>query len=147
MEKIITNHIILSEELIPSMERLFPNRNFIFQQHGASCHTAKLTKPWIENQNIAALYWPSSSLDLNIIKIIWHRMKIILKEKPARTVIELKARLHKASDYFTVTECPKAVQNMPHRIKVVIETLQSSKMEEHVAVSSLQTKYIFVYKK
>lgn len=33
----------LSEELIPTTERLYPNENFNFQQNDAFCRTTKLT--------------------------------------------------------------------------------------------------------
>ena len=44
----------------------------IFQQDGASCHTASSTKRWLAGQNVAFLEgWPANSPDLSPIEQIW----------------------------------------------------------------------------
>ena len=56
---------ILSQNLLPTMCSDNNLQNYIFQQDGASCHTAKSSKLWLKNNNISVLDWPSSSPDLN----------------------------------------------------------------------------------
>ena len=47
-----------------------------FQQDGAPCHTAKLVKRWLEEQEIQLICpWPGSSPDLNPIENCWAVMK------------------------------------------------------------------------
>ena len=42
----------------------------IFQQDGAKCHTAKITKEFFEDNLIEVSTWPSKSPDLNPIENI-----------------------------------------------------------------------------
>lgn len=47
---------VLENSLIPSLDLLKPTDNdFLFQQDGASCHTAKVVKAWFKDQNINLL--------------------------------------------------------------------------------------------
>lgn len=47
---------ILEQELPPSILRLqYSNAEYIFQQNGASCHTARSTMVWLTAE--AILYW------------------------------------------------------------------------------------------
>jgi hypothetical protein len=79
---------ILTNGLLPSINKLHAEENSIFQQDGASCHTAKSTQKWLSEKGITVLSWPSSSPDLNIIKTLWHKMK--LRNNPQRTIADLK---------------------------------------------------------
>lgn len=81
---------ILEDSLIPSIETLKTRENdYIFQQDGAACHTAKRVKEWMLQNNIPILDWVSSSPDLSPIETLWHIMKKKLRTEPARTVPEL----------------------------------------------------------
>lgn len=111
---------ILAASLLSSIEKLHPEENFIFQQDGASCHTAKTTKNWFAYHNIAVLDWPSSSPDLNVIETLWHKMKKCLRDNPQRTVPDLRRKLQQIWDAFTDQECQKLVDSMPLRIQAVI---------------------------
>ena len=57
---------ILQEGLIPIYDD-----GDIFQQDGAKCHTAKLTKKFLEDNSIICPTWPSKSPDLSPIENIW----------------------------------------------------------------------------
>lgn len=84
---------ILEHSLLPSAAKLHPSGDFIFQQDGASCHTAKSTKKWMGEHDIKVLSHPSSSPDLNPIETLWHKMKQRLRNDPQRTLPQLRAKL------------------------------------------------------
>lgn len=111
---------ILTRSLLPSIAKLNADDNFIFQQDGASCHTAKSTQTWLRNNNITVLDWPSSSPDLNIIETVWHKMKKELRENPQRTVADLRAKLQQIWDNFSIEDCQRLADSMPARINAVI---------------------------
>jgi hypothetical protein len=43
---------ILQNSLLPTLQFLYPQDDFIFQQDGAACHTAKTTKKWFGEHNM-----------------------------------------------------------------------------------------------
>ena len=46
--------------------------NAVFQQDGASCHTASSTRMWFADKNVFLLEnWPANSPDLSPIEQIW----------------------------------------------------------------------------
>ena len=48
------------------------DENAVFQQDGATCHTALRTRRWFESQNVTLLGgWPSNSPDLSPIEQVW----------------------------------------------------------------------------
>lgn len=112
---------ILNRSLLPCIREQFCNEQFIFQQDGASCHTAKSTKKFFGNNDIPVLTWPSSSPDLNVIETLWHEMKKVLRNNPQRTVPALKIKIKEIWDSFTPDFCKNLINSMPKRVKAVIE--------------------------
>lgn len=112
---------ILENSLLPSIETLHPDGNFIFQQDGASSHTAKSTIRWIDHHNMSLLKWPSSSPDLNVIETLWHNMKRHLRDHPQRTLPDLKKKIQQIWDAYTPAYCRSLLSSMPARVKAVIK--------------------------
>jgi hypothetical protein len=104
---------ILQNSLLPSLQFLYPQDDFIFQQDGAACHTAKTTKKWFGEHNINVLSWPSNSPDLNVIETLWHKMKSYLRNHPQRTIQDLKNQIEKIWASFTPEFCGDLVKTMP----------------------------------
>jgi hypothetical protein len=59
---------ILENVMRPSVTRVYPNQNFIFQQDNCSVHTSHRVATWFQDQNINVLDWPSRSPDVNPIE-------------------------------------------------------------------------------
>jgi hypothetical protein len=59
---------ILENVMRPSVTRVYPNQNFIFQQDNCSVHTSHRVATWFQDQNINVLAWPSRSPDVNPIE-------------------------------------------------------------------------------
>lgn len=113
---------ILEEHLLPSITQLQSTEgDYVFQQDGASCHTAKSTKTWLSTENIPLIEWPSSSPDLSPIETLWGKMKKMLRQQPARTQQDLRHTINAVWQSFTTDDCQKLVDTMPQRIQAVIE--------------------------
>lgn len=112
---------ILEHYLLPSINNLKnAHGEYVFQQDGASCHTSRSTRKWLQDNGLETMPWPSSSPDLSPIETLWHEMKKKLRANPARNVQDLKIRLTEIWQSFTPDMCAKLLDTMPKRVKCVI---------------------------
>lgn len=113
---------ILDHQLLPSIQRLQrSDGSFIFQQDGASCHTAKQNMKWLREHNIPVLTWPANSPDLSPIESLWGKMKKELRTNPAKNLDELKEKIQEVWDGITPEYCFNLVETLPSRITAVIK--------------------------
>jgi hypothetical protein len=68
----------------------------LFQHDNASIHASRLTKEWLEAQEIPVMKWPARSPDLNPIENLWSFL--------ARKVYE------DSRQYSTILDLEKAIQ-------------------------------------
>lgn len=67
--------------MMPSVEQLYPDGEFIFQHDNCPVHTANIVTQWMRANNVETLPWASYSPDVNPIENIWgHIVKILYKE-------------------------------------------------------------------
>ncbi len=72
---------ILEHFMLPSVDQLFTDADFIFQQDLAPAHAAKSTKSWLNDHGVGVLDWPANSPDLNPIENLWSIVKRKMRNK------------------------------------------------------------------
>ncbi|CAF0957322.1 unnamed protein product, partial [Brachionus calyciflorus] len=86
----------LENQLLPSVELFYnPEDYWIFQQDGASAHTAHSIRDWFKEQNIEVLPWCPGSPDLSPIENLWSFIDAILFNTRNTLIDHLKQVLHK----------------------------------------------------
>ena len=115
---------LLDAYLLPSVDKLFADDDFVFQHNLAPAHrsykTAKYLTKYLKEKRIDVLEWPCNSPDLNIIEFVWQKMKTGVQQVHLKTLEELKAVLREVWASFTQNELEEMVESMPRRIDEVI---------------------------
>ena len=62
---------LLERNLWPVIAKHFPDENYLFQDDGASIHTAHIIRNYKQNHAVKTLVWPPKSPDLNPIENLW----------------------------------------------------------------------------
>ena len=84
---------LLDAYLLPSVDKLFADDDFVFQHDLAPAHRSYKTAKYLKEKRIDVLEWPCNSPDLNIIEFVWQKMKTRVQQVHLKTLEELKAVL------------------------------------------------------
>lgn len=113
---------LLENNLKPSMELLKrDDGEWLFQQDGASCHTAKSVKDWFKTNNIPTITWPAKSPDLNPIEHLWAKIDTILAKNPPKTLADLADAVTKAWNEIKEFDVITLIESMPKRVEACIK--------------------------
>ena len=111
----------LENSLLPSVDLLYGQEQaWIFQQDGATSHTAKSVKTWFDENNITLLDWPSKSPDLNPIENIWSWIDHNFVKSKLTNVEQLKEEILRLWLQVPREMCMRLVESMPKRIRACI---------------------------
>lgn len=95
----------------------------LFQQDGASSHTAKSTTAWLDRNQIERIRHPAASPDVNPIEPVWHDLKELIRacKHIPTTLKELKEAVKEAWDQVPIAKIDKYVTSMEERVQAVIK--------------------------
>ena len=65
---------LLDAYLLPSVDKLFADDDFVFQHDLAPAHRSYKTAKYLKEKRIDVLEWPCNSPDLNIIEFVWQKI-------------------------------------------------------------------------
>jgi len=113
---------VLENYLLPFINNLDDQENFIFQEDNAPIHTARVVKSWEEENEVNSLPWPAQSPDLNPIEHLWDELeRHVRAHKPLPKNREnLWEILQEEWSNIEVNKYQNLVNSMPHRISAVI---------------------------
>ena len=94
----------------------------IFQQDGASCHTAKIIKEWLDFVQIDFIKdWPGNSPDLNPIENLWAIIKGELRGRDTSSLPKLEAAIRDVWDNIDRGYLKDLIDSFPDRLQEVID--------------------------
>jgi transposase len=114
---------VLEKKLMSSAKDIFKveNPEFIFQQDGAPCHTAKICKDWFERHGVTVLDWPGNSPDLNPIENLWARLKhLVSARRPSNRASLITAIIECWFHVISHDQLVALVDSTPRRCQAVI---------------------------
>jgi transposase len=115
---------ILKDELQETTNFYFSkDEPIVFQQDGASVHTAKIILDWFKAKKMQLLNWPACSPDLNPLENLWANLKkrVAQNQGDLPTKDSLWEAIQKEWEATPVTLCKNLIESMHHRLKAVID--------------------------
>ena len=121
-----TYQAMIKEHVVPRIkayEAQPGGKKVIFQQDGASSHTAKTTLDFFGKEKLLLLQnWPPKSPDLSPIENIWSLMKRDLQHDRPLTLQELVGRVGECfSKASSASTCKNLYRSLPNRLQLCID--------------------------
>ena len=116
---------LIKDKLLPDCRVLHPDRNFIFQQDGATSHTAKITQTFLSKKKINFIKkdeWPPESPDLNPMDYaIWPALRdlVYFERTTPFTENELKQKIAESWNKLTIKAIRKSISSWKKRLRAV----------------------------
>jgi transposase len=95
----------------------------IFIQDGAPCHTSKSTIEYLERNHICYMSdWPAQSPDLNIIENIWSVLKLRVSKLKPTSLEQLWELIQSEWDKISLDYIRKLYDSIPRRISEILKS-------------------------
>jgi hypothetical protein len=113
---------LLQKHAIPSLYKLVPRKQGIFQEDNAPPHRSKIAADVRNASNIPVLSWPAQSPDLNPIENLWNEVdkKVRNLSNQPKSLEDLKRKVKYAWRSIPLEYIQKLVESMPRRIQACI---------------------------
>ena len=116
---------ILGPVLKVHSEKMYSNKDWVFQQDSAPAHKAKITQAWCQanlSDFITSSCWPPSSPDLNQLDYsIWGILESRVNTKRHTSIESLKVTLLREWDKLSMKSVRAAIDAWPKRLNAVVE--------------------------
>ncbi|CAF2687660.1 unnamed protein product [Rotaria sp. Silwood2] len=115
---------LLQERIIPSIEQIYPNNDYIYQDDCDSIHRSKDVLEFIE-KNIPDRIMPmdqASKLDdVWPIENVWSIIRTKLMKKDYKDLSQVKTEIVKIWKNFDISLCFRMMSSIPKRLQAVIK--------------------------
>ena len=110
---------ILAQHVVPFLQA---NPNTTFQQDNATSHTARVTRAFLNANNVNVLPWPAKSPDMNPIEHLWDTLERRVRKRrhQPRNVRELQNALMDEWNNITRQEIRKLTTSMRRRCTALV---------------------------
>jgi hypothetical protein len=112
--------VLESANIIEILNSIYGPGFWVFQEDGASCHTAKYTVKWKHKRMTMLRNRPANSPDLNPIEHLWGAIKKILANFVIKTKQELETAIIAAWDAFPQDAINRLVTSFNLSLKLII---------------------------
>ena len=118
---------LLENDLLPNCRVLHRDGNFIFQQDGATSHTANKTQTFLVNRNINFIRkneWPPMSPDLNPMDYaIWPALKelVYFERTTPFTEAEIKDKIAECWNELSIETIRASIRSWKKRLRSVCD--------------------------
>ena len=96
-------------------------RDWIFQQDDATCHTARTSGVWFDDNDITVMSWPAQSPDLSPIENLWNLIEMKVYKLNPRNFQELWTAVQTAWGALLQDHLKTLFESMPRRCKAIIK--------------------------
>lgn len=107
--------------------RLFGNRDWVYQQDGATCHTSVLSQNWCATNFKHFLpkeHWPAQSPDLNPLDyFFWNAVVTNMIPKQFNNLAEFTTEILRSIDTVPIEAIRNAIRAFPTRVRKVEDNL------------------------
>lgn len=116
---------IVQNELAASVDLLYQNEPYWFQQDGARVHTAHVVQDYFADSEVRILPWPARSCDLSPIENVWSYIDTRLQrrtgDRSLKTLDDLETALLEEWNNLPAEYCANLVQSVPKRVRKCID--------------------------